>query len=95
MGELHRTRAYLSFARGQRKRIEASLPQPCLRCGVPIQPGDAWDLDHIVPVSLRPDGLLNPANVRPAHRSCNRRAGQKITEHKRRRAKQQQRMPNW
>ncbi len=35
----------------------------CSRCHRPIEPGDAWDLDH------RPDGAV------PSHASCNRAAG--------------------
>jgi hypothetical protein len=42
---------------------------PCARCGVPIAPGQAWDLDH--------DD--DRAGYRgPAHASCNRRAGGRL-----------------
>ena len=36
----------------------------CLRCGHPIYPGEAWDVDHH-------DGVL----YSPSHRACNRRLG--------------------
>lgn len=55
----------------------------CSHCGEAILPGQAWDMDHLVP---RADGgaLLDPANLAPAHRACNRRAGQAMTTARRR-----------
>jgi hypothetical protein len=34
---------------------------PCGRCREPIEPAEAWDLDH-----------LGPGLLRPSHRYCNR-----------------------
>jgi hypothetical protein len=38
----------------------------CARCGLPILPGDEWDLDH---------GPDRSSYLGPAHRRCNRVAG--------------------
>jgi 5-methylcytosine-specific restriction endonuclease McrA len=95
MGEIHRSRAYLKFASIQRKRLMLALPSPCPRCGLPIFPGDAVDLDHLIPVSQDPSQLLNPGMVRLAHRACNRRAGQKITAQRRRKRINETRLPGW
>ncbi|MFF7200507.1 HNH endonuclease [Streptomyces sp. NPDC008141] len=38
----------------------------------------AFTLDHLQPVSLRPDLLLDPANARSAHRSCNSARGNRM-----------------
>lgn len=43
------------------------LPQPCPRCGLPVEAGTLWDLDHLV----RGDDT----SARPAHRACNRSHG--------------------
>lgn len=57
-------------------RIEASLPQPCARCGVDIQPGSTYDIDHIV--SLSQGGLTEADNLSAAHVRCNRSHGGRI-----------------
>lgn len=55
----------------------------CWLCGEPIdmelsraQPNHAlaWTLDHVIPVS-RGGAVLDPANVREAHRRCNSARG--------------------
>ena len=43
-------------------------------CPGPIHPRSVWDIDHAV--QLVDGGDLGLANQRPAHTSCNRRAGQ-------------------
>lgn len=47
----------------------------CTLCGEPIKPGDAWDVGHIIPISLGGDvaGLTEPQ-----HATCNRRDGARI-----------------
>lgn len=51
----------------------------CGICGQPIDYSlapsscdDAWEPDHIMPVSKRPDLELDVTNVSPSHRRCNR-----------------------
>ena len=55
---------------------------PCHICGQPIdydvEPSsmpDAWEPDHLVPVSKRPELELDLANVAPSHMRCNRGRG--------------------
>ena len=67
--------------------------EPCALCGQPIEldapqwyvdPKDgrrkrapwSWEVDEIVPVS-KGGSPYDPANVQPAHRICNQRAGDK------------------
>lgn len=42
----------------------AELPYPCWRCGVPIQPGEPWDLGHVID---RANGGQDE-HARPEHR---------------------------
>jgi hypothetical protein len=52
------------------KRLEplvASVQANCARCGKPIAPGEAWDLDHL-------DGAGPYDYAGPSHAACNRRA---------------------
>jgi 5-methylcytosine-specific restriction endonuclease McrA len=37
-------------------------------------------VDHVVPLSLRPDLAHDRNNLRPAHRSCNSRKGAKLPD---------------
>ena len=55
---------------------------PCHICGMPIDyliapssAPDAWEPDHLVPVSKRPDLELDLNNVLPSHMRCNRVRG--------------------
>ncbi|MBW3091330.1 HNH endonuclease [Bifidobacterium miconisargentati] len=54
----------------------------CWLCGMPIdysmQPNtgdDSFNLDHLYPISKRPDLQEDPANFRPSHASCNNLRG--------------------
>lgn len=40
----------------------------CHICGRPIRVGEAWDMEHIVPLGL--GGADNPSNLGPAHKAC-------------------------
>ena len=49
-------------------RTVAAGAAVCVRCGKPIAPGEAWDLDHV-------DGGGPHDYAGPAHGRCNRQAG--------------------
>ena len=42
----------------------------CILCGTKIKPGDAWTIEHIVPLGL--GGPDNDGNCAPAHETCRR-----------------------
>ncbi|NYV72973.1 HNH endonuclease [Streptomyces sp. UH6] len=73
-------RPYRRLAADLRRRGE-----PCWLCGHDIDPTLdprdpwSWTMDHVQPVSRRPDLLLDPANARPAHRRCNSSKGDRVT----------------
>lgn len=61
--------------------LRANLAQghpPCWICHQPIDydadpfTPNAYELDHIIPVSCAPHLARDPNNLRPAHRRCNR-----------------------
>ncbi|WP_119728347.1 HNH endonuclease signature motif containing protein [Thermomonospora amylolytica] len=63
-------------------QLRAEAPWVCWLCGKPIDPQLtaidpqhrlAWTADHVEPYSL--DGEPDLANLRPAHRGCNSRRG--------------------
>ena len=59
-----------------RKSIEATLPAPCVDCPGIVQPGDPWDVGHIV--GIFQGGGHDRSNLGPSHRRCNRSEGGKI-----------------
>jgi 5-methylcytosine-specific restriction endonuclease McrA len=65
---------------------------PCWICGHPINPRLdtrhrlSFTLDHVLPVSKRPDLLLDRANARPAHRACNSSKGNRTAARPQQRA---------
>lgn len=57
---------------------------PCWLCGMPIDytvppntTDDSFNLDHLYPVSKRPDLQHDPAGFRPSHAQCNNLRGNK------------------
>ncbi|MEU4133644.1 HNH endonuclease [Streptomyces wuyuanensis] len=68
---------------------QRAMQYPCWICGGDIAYGItgpeaskhplAFTLDHLLPVSKRPDLLLDPANARSAHRRCNSQRGNRLT----------------
>lgn len=68
-------------SKAARKRLWAAQNQPCVRCGQPIDYSLPWDdlqavtEEHIVPWSTNPDLRDDPANLGPAHASCNKSRG--------------------
>lgn len=70
--------AQRGYGADHRARRSAMLPtaygKPCARCGLPVLPGQALDLDHMTPVAHGGrDG-----QVLFSHSACNRRAGGKV-----------------
>lgn len=57
-----------------RANIKAQLPLPCVDCGYPVNPGDTFDIGHIIPLALGG----NPNEYGASHRSCNRKSGGKL-----------------
>lgn len=85
----HHTRWRNGEGKRQRARLERTLPAPCCRCGRPVLPTDEWEADHLVALVGWPEHQPYPDHlIRPAHKSCNRRAGgkdgAKITNNRRR-----------
>ena len=56
-----------------RKRLELfeAAKGICHICEIKIRVGEAWDLDHVVPLGL--GGLDDEINMRPAHEKCHAR----------------------
>ena len=42
----------------------------CHICGGAIQPGDKWEIEHVIALSMGGDD--EPGNTRPAHAKCHR-----------------------
>jgi 5-methylcytosine-specific restriction endonuclease McrA len=63
-------------ARQAREYWRDKLPLTCPRCGNSVEAAQAWDVDHLVPLSQ--GGDPGAENQWPAHRSCNRRHGQRL-----------------
>lgn len=59
-----------------RAQLRAAGELPCLRCGLPVYPGYAWDVDHVKPLSR--GGSIGLGNQGVSHRRCNRRHGQAL-----------------
>jgi 5-methylcytosine-specific restriction endonuclease McrA len=55
----------------ERKRI-LTPDARCYLCGQPPTPTDPLEADHVIALSM---GGQHKNNLRPAHRSCNRRKG--------------------
>ena len=57
-------------------RWNADATTLCWRCSAPARAGDPWEPDHVQPAIV--GGASHPSNLKPAHRSCNRRAGAQL-----------------
>lgn len=80
-------------ARAQWAKVIALGETFCPFCGALIETWQAFDLDHALMVDLDPEGAGDLTAVRPAHRSCNRRAGAVYRNRKRRAAYRAPRCP--
>lgn len=70
-----------------RKRFRAdceAVGEPCWACwlgkpaidySLPREHPHSFNLDHAIPVSVRPDLAEDPANFRASHRICNEKRG--------------------
>lgn len=54
----------------QRRQIFEAREGLCHICSCPVHAGDAWDLDHVLPLAL--GGADEPDNLAPAHTKCHR-----------------------
>jgi 5-methylcytosine-specific restriction endonuclease McrA len=54
----------------QRVEIFTSTGGVCHICGGRISGGQAWEVEHVIPLAL--GGLDKPQNMRPAHPICHR-----------------------
>lgn len=69
-------------------RYREGNPYLCRFCGGPVTPEDTWDIDHAL--SLDEGGAVwDLKNMSPAHSSCNRADGARISMQK------QGRMRKW
>ncbi|MGL5851640.1 MAG: hypothetical protein ACRCZD_12750 [Phycicoccus sp.] len=57
----------------------------CARCHEPINPGQPWDMGHVVDVINGGD----PLHMLPEHASCNRSAGGRVGNRRRARPRRQ------
>lgn len=77
MTAAHKTAEYLRNSRIVRKqtndRLKRGLQVVCGRCGGAIQPGQAYDVGHVVDASRGGSNALS--NLHPEHRGENRSAG--------------------
>jgi len=59
-----------SLSRQKRIRLFDAAGGVCHLCSQAIQPGEAWEIDHIIPLGLT--GADEPDNMLPAHAACHR-----------------------
>lgn len=60
--------------RARKARAAVTLPTQCARCGLMIQPGEPFDMGHAEDVAA--GGATS--ELRPEHRTCNRRGGGRL-----------------
>lgn len=62
----------------ERERLFRLHGGRCHLCGQPIVPGEAFDLEHVIPYELTRDE--SDENVKPAHVHCHRGPGGKTAD---------------
>jgi len=62
----------------QRARLFQERGGLCCICGSKIIPTDEWDVDHVIPLALGGEDVIE--NMHPAHRSCHRGVGSKTSK---------------
>jgi 5-methylcytosine-specific restriction protein A len=66
------------FTPKQRAAVFLEHGGVCSICNGKIQVGQAFDIDHIIPLAL--GGTNDPANLRPVHERCHRGVGSKTSD---------------
>ena len=66
------------FSNKQRAAMFQEHRGICHLCKGLIKAGQAWDLDHVVPLAL--GGSNDASNLRPAHEKCHRGADSKTSD---------------
>lgn len=56
--------------------LETTLPRPCGKCGVSINPGEEFNTGHVVARWEDPTLTWVPSNWVPEHKGCSDRSGQ-------------------
>ena len=65
----------------------------CAICHRVIRPGQRWDVEHIVNRDTNPELTYEKSNLTVAHRACNRAAGARYGNGKRRKRPRLRRLP--
>lgn len=75
------------IANSRSSNVQDRLRARCHICKQPIdyslRPSstpDAWEPDHVIPRSKRPDLALAMWNIAPSHRSCNRARQDRVVD---------------
>lgn len=109
MTQHHRTKEWATVTRIMRPRLQALINSGtarCIDCGRPIQPGEMWQVGHIVSATEAKaagwtTAQINAAtNLGPSHsgagRRCNQRGGGKLGAAKvNAKRKEDARLPKW
>lgn len=66
------------FTTKQRAAVFLEHGGLCAICQGKIQVGQAFDIDHVIPLAL--GGTNEPSNLRPVHERCHRGTGSKTSD---------------
>lgn len=79
-----RVSTWAALSASARARLAPTLPAPCGTCGRLVYPWQDWDVGHVLPRATHPWLAGDPANQRVEHSACNRAAGARMTNRRRR-----------
>lgn len=74
MSKHHRAAGWANISKKARPKIEASLPQPCGRCGRVIYPGDKFIVGHQHDLAVH--GQIEA--YQPEHPRCSSKSGGRL-----------------
>ena len=78
MGAQHRIQGWHgNLVRDARAYWGGQLPLPCALCGLAVEPGTRWVVEHRVPLSK--GGTVGRSNQGVSHRSCSDRQAGELT----------------